>query len=70
MPTSTSTRIVTVTTRTAGQSFGTVGVVKDARTGRKIVECDTTRPYGFTAAALDDARALAARKGWTVRDAE
>ena len=59
---------VTIKTRTVGQSFGTVGVLCDARTGRKVAVTETVRPYGFTAAAVADAEELAARLGHGVAE--
>lgn len=64
----TTSHIVRIDTRTAGRSFGTVGIIRDAH-GRKIAESATVRPFGFVAAAKGDAAALAASKGWTVRAA-
>lgn len=61
-------RTVVIDTATVGQFFGTVGVVKDARTGRKVAEAKYVRPYGFVSAALDDARTLAEDRGWTIEE--
>lgn len=49
-------RVVTLHTRTVGQSFATYGIVK---LGSRVLGESRPVPYGFTAAALDDARALA-----------
>lgn len=54
-------RIVTIRTRTVGQSFGTIGQVV-ARNGRVLAETDT-KPYGFHEAAEQAARDLAGRIG-------
>ena len=51
-----------------GQAFGCVGVVRRVGTRRKVAVCDNVVPYGFTAAALDDAYKLAVRRGWEVVD--
>jgi hypothetical protein len=59
-------KTVRIETCNVGQNFGTVGVVRDARTGRKLAVTDDTYPLGFTAAACAAAEALAERKGWTV----
>lgn len=58
-------RRVTVETRTVGQSFGTVGVVRDMR-GRKIAESPTVRPFGFSEQACRDALAIVEARGWAV----
>lgn len=47
-----------------GQCFGTVGVVLDAISGKKLVECDDVVGLGHDSAALDMARELAARLGY------
>jgi hypothetical protein len=59
---------VTVESRSVGQSFACVGVVRDATTGRKLAECEDVRPYGYDWSAQEDARALAERRGWAVDD--
>ena len=56
---------VRIETRTVGQFFATCGVIRDARTGRKLAETDDV-PYGFTASAFSAAEALAEKKGWNV----
>lgn len=61
-------RKVTLDTRPVGLNFGTVGVVRDAKTGRKIAESATTRPVGHTRGAISDAQRVAWRHGWTVVD--
>lgn len=59
-------RRVKVETRTVGQSFGVVGVVRDARTRRKLVETDEVRPYGHNHSAARDAERLAEERGWEI----
>jgi hypothetical protein len=54
-------RTVTLRTRNVGESFGIVGQVV-AGNGRVLAETET-KPYGFTASALDAARTLAERVG-------
>lgn len=48
--------VYTVWTRTEGQAFGTVGVLKS---GNKDVAVTKTFPYGFTGPAREAARCLA-----------
>lgn len=48
--------VYTVWTRTEGQAFGTVGVLKS---GRKDVAVTQVFPYGFTGPAREAARKLA-----------
>lgn len=57
---------VILSTRTVGQNFGVVGIVKSAKTGEVLAEANTTRPSGFDSSALDDVRRLSAREGWKV----
>lgn len=57
--------IVTLRTRTVGQSFGTCGQIV-ARNGRVLAE-GKDRPYGFTAAALTDVEEIARERGYEVR---
>ena len=64
-----ATRKVTIKTRTVGQYFATCGVIRDARTGRKLAEGQEV-PYQFTAAAVDRARAEAERRGWVVVESD
>jgi len=52
---------VTITTRTAGSHFGTVGQVR--RRGRVIHET-APRPYGFRSAAATDAKDWAIAHGY------
>lgn len=63
---------VTIETRTVGQKFGTIGIVralrKDGRPGRELAAAEV-RPYGFDDAARQDAANLAESNGWTVVDA-
>jgi len=58
-------KIVTVSVRPVGQSFGCVGIVRDARSGRRL---GVTRlyPYGFDGPAHAGAVAIAESKGWRV----
>ncbi len=58
--------IVTIDTRTAGQFFGTYGIVRSARTGRTLA---STRvyPYGFIASAAKGAAEIAAERGYVIR---
>lgn len=64
-------RLVRIETRTVGQSFGTVGIVRDAKTGEKLAESETVRPYGYTYSAARDADEIAQDRGWQVeREAE
>jgi len=59
-----STRIVRISTRTTGRSFGVVGVIK-ARNGREIATTEVC-PLGMESSALRRAEALAESMGWTV----
>lgn len=63
-------KLVTIEAREVGQALGCTGVIRDARTGKKIGADLPTRPYGFSGAALADARAYADAKGWSVVEAE
>lgn len=58
-------RPVYVDFQTVGIGFACVGIVRDARTREKIAEASDVRPHGFTRAALDDARDIVERHGWT-----
>ena len=53
---------VTISTISVGVHFGTAGQVR--RRGRVIHTTDP-RPYGFTVAAMDDARSWAIDQGYT-----
>lgn len=57
---------VYLVTRTVGQSFGTVGVVREVGSRRKLAESDKVRPFGFIHVALNDAEHVAAQHGWIV----
>lgn len=59
-------RRVIVEARAVGVAFGCVGVVRDAKSRRKLAESDTVRPHGFAANAVTDAEQIAAARGWTV----
>jgi len=62
----TKNRRVRIRTRTVGLYFGTDGQVVTL-TGR-LLAAGPTRPYGFAAAALGDAKAIVERNGWIVVD--
>jgi hypothetical protein len=57
---------ITLDTRTVGSKFATVGVI--LRVTREIARCESIVPYGFHGAARDQARALAARLGYSVTE--
>ena len=60
---------VTIETRTVGQSFATVAVIRAVGgRRRKIAETETLRPYGFDHAARLDGEALATAHGWQIVD--
>jgi hypothetical protein len=59
---------VVIKTATVGQNFGTVGLVCDARSGRKLAETADTYPLGFVTAARAGAEALAKKNGWTLTE--
>lgn len=59
---------VTLSWRTVGSYFATVGLVKDECRKRILAEASTIRPYGFTGPAVDDARQIAEANGWEVVD--
>ena len=59
-------RKVKLDTASVGSVHGTLGIVRDASTGRRIAEAETLSPHGFTGAALDSAREIAEARGWTV----
>lgn len=56
---------VTIDTRNAGQGFSTYGVILDAKTG-KVLALTEDKPFSFDAAALDAARALAQKRGYSI----
>lgn len=58
-------RAVRIEVRDVGQAFACVGVIRDARSGKRLAE---TReyPYGQRGNAHDGAELIAANKGWTV----
>lgn len=60
------TRAVTIDVRSTGQAFGCYGVVRDARTRRKIAETGV-KPNGFTAADYAAAESICVERGWSVR---
>jgi len=57
-------RKVICTTRDEGVNFGTIGVVRDAKSGRKLAETGI-KPYRSSGAIIS-AEALAEQRGWTV----
>lgn len=57
-------RTVRVAVAQVGSCFGCCGELR-ARNGR-VVWSGPVRPYGFDAVAANDARAEAAKRGWTV----
>ena len=57
-------RTVICTTRDVGQNFATVGVVRDARSGRKLAETGL-KPYR-SSSAIFGAEGIAAARGWRV----
>ncbi len=61
-------RKVTCTTRDEGIHFGTIGVIRDAKSGRKLAETGL-KPYQSSAAIIS-AEALAAARGWQVATSE
>lgn len=61
---------VTLDTRTVGIHFATCGLLRAKSNGRVIAYCETDRPYGFVASALNDAQCLAERLGHTVVEAQ
>ena len=64
---STMTKTVTIESKPVGVNFALVGVIRDARTGRKLGE---TGPRPFAESALADARGYAAARGWIVQAAD
>ncbi len=61
-----TTRTVTINTVMVGESFGCVGVVRDARTGRTLAKTKRVYPYQMTTYAVEGAEMLAFARGWTV----
>lgn len=60
---------ITITTHDVGVHFGTVGRVRRGRDGHgRIIHETDPRPYGFRAAAADDAREWAIAKGYIFVD--
>jgi len=59
-----TTRTVKVTTTRVGTNFAVVGVIRDARTGRRLLVTD---PRGSTEGARNAALAIAESKGWATR---
>lgn len=61
-----------ITTRTVGQSFGTVGVLNRFHPGcpdhGEVLAETNLKPFGFTGAALNSAVNMATDRGWTVVD--
>ncbi len=58
-------RRVYIETETAGSCFATVGVIRDARDGRKLLYGPAV-PYTFAGSAVERAESLAAVRGWVV----
>lgn len=58
-----TTRRVTVETMTVGQGFGCCGVLRDAKSRRRLVLTDVV-PFQFEEVARARARYLAAARGW------
>jgi len=61
----TKTTKVYLETRTVGDHFATVGVVRSVATRRRMAETIEV-PYDFIDAAVEKAKTLALRRGWTV----
>ena len=59
------TTTITIRTRSIGQNFATCAQLVSARTGRVLAETGE-RPYGFDAAAIQDAETLAEPRGYRV----
>lgn len=57
-------KVVYIDTRTVAQSYGIVGIVRQARTHRELAASDTVRPLTHRAAAARDAVQIVARNGW------
>lgn len=57
-------KVVYVDTRTVGQSFGTVGIVREVRTHRILATAEPVRPLNFRDAAARDAEQIVERNGW------
>lgn len=60
----TTARPVRITTGTVGINFGTVAVVKCAKSGRRLEYVEV--PYGLHSVAVERATALAVSRGWRV----
>jgi hypothetical protein len=54
---------ITITTRSCGVHFGTVGVVRRGRS-RRVIHITDPRPYGFRHAAAHDALDWAYERGY------
>jgi len=63
--TSRSKRTVTITTVSEGVNFGTFGIVRCAKTGRRLASTNIL-PHGFVVPAREAAAKIAEAKGWTV----
>ena len=63
-----STKLVTVSTTTVGQSFGTRGVICDAATGQEIDADLPIRPFGNEITTERDAEYEVIARGWTFAD--
>lgn len=61
---------VFLTTRSVGCHFGTIGQIRSSRTRRVLLEADAPSPYGFTAAALGAAQAIAIERGYIIDSSE
>lgn len=57
-------KIVRLRTHTVGAHFGTAAQLLG--TGGRTIYQSETKPYGFVAAAIADARNYAAEQGWTI----
>lgn len=62
-------RRVTIETRSVGENFGCCGVIRDARSRRKLAET-RVYPNGFDHAAAVGAVSICDRQGWRVHRAE
>ncbi len=60
-----SRRAVTITTAPEGVNFGTFGIVRCAKTGRRLASTGIF-PNNFTGPAREAAVKLAEARGWTV----
>lgn len=50
------------------ESFGCVGVIRSARTGRVLRVTERVYPFGFRAQAVEGATLLARDRGYVVED--